>query len=231
MPKKRELGVAKRRSSTQAERRARSERLIVEATAVLLGQRGVLATTLADIGEAAGYSRGLPAHLFGSKENLLARAAREMRNDGLLNLAPDGGINALLEAFLSWLVLVSRDSKRARALRVLLSDGILGDARDNRPALFAVVRELDQETRRHVRHFLEVAIQRAEIRPDVNVDAQAAIILATIRGLIDQWFVSPDRIDLVSAGKCFVRDLRRNLSPEKVRTQKGNRVQKESGRA
>jgi AcrR family transcriptional regulator len=231
MPKKPELNVAKRTSSTQTERRALSEKLIVEATIGLVGQRGLLPTTLADVGEAAGYSRGLPAHLFGSKENLLARTAKALTNDGLHKLAPEGGLSALLEAILSWLVLISHDSKRARALQVLMNDGVVGNACEQRPALFAAVRELDQKARRHVRRFLEIAMQREEIRADVDIDAQAAIILATVRGLIDQWLMSPDRIELVRAGKCFVRDVRRNLSPEKVQTRKSNRVRKKvSGR-
>jgi AcrR family transcriptional regulator len=60
---------------TQAERRSESEEALLEAAAVLVAERGVARTSLADIGITAGASRGLPAHHFGSKDALIARLA------------------------------------------------------------------------------------------------------------------------------------------------------------
>ena len=61
---------------TQADRSALSERRTLEAAVELMGERGFEKTTLAAIGEAAGYSRGLATHLFGSKADLFAEVIR-----------------------------------------------------------------------------------------------------------------------------------------------------------
>src|ERR1700730_2059809 len=57
---------------THEERTARSDLLMTQAAITLLIERGVQGTTLAAIGERAGYSRGLVTHRFGSKAGLLA---------------------------------------------------------------------------------------------------------------------------------------------------------------
>src|SRR6266436_1372700 len=57
---------------SQEERTARSDQLMTQAAIALLIERGVQGTTLAAIGEQAGYSRGLVTHRFGSKAGLLA---------------------------------------------------------------------------------------------------------------------------------------------------------------
>src|SRR5258708_34117815 len=58
---------------TQEARTARSDQLMTQAAIALLIERGVQGTTLAAIGERAGYSRGLVTHRFGSKAGLLAQ--------------------------------------------------------------------------------------------------------------------------------------------------------------
>ncbi len=60
---------------TQAERRSKSEEALLDAAAVLIGERGVERASLASIGSKAGASRGLPTHHFGSKDALIARLA------------------------------------------------------------------------------------------------------------------------------------------------------------
>ncbi len=58
---------------SQADRSALSERRTLQAAVELMGELGYEKTTLAAIGEAAGYSRGLATHQFGSKAELFAR--------------------------------------------------------------------------------------------------------------------------------------------------------------
>jgi AcrR family transcriptional regulator len=64
------MAAAERR--TQAERRAEAEERILAAAIRLVGEKGLGALTLADAGAAAGYSRALPAHYFGSRDGLVA---------------------------------------------------------------------------------------------------------------------------------------------------------------
>ncbi|ADP80037.1 TetR/AcrR family transcriptional regulator [Pseudofrankia inefficax] len=60
---------------SQVERRTRSEDALLDAAAEMIADRGVDRASLASIGDRAGVSRGLPTHLFGSKDTLVARLA------------------------------------------------------------------------------------------------------------------------------------------------------------
>ena len=71
-----DTSAKKRRRRTQEERREEAERRLLEAAVRIIGKTGVETFTLADVGEAAGYSRGLPAHYFETKSGLLAAVVR-----------------------------------------------------------------------------------------------------------------------------------------------------------
>jgi len=58
---------------TQEQRRIDAERRLVRAAAELVGEIGPGRVTLANVGERAGYSRGLATHHFGSKGALMQR--------------------------------------------------------------------------------------------------------------------------------------------------------------
>ncbi len=56
---------------TQAERREVAERQLLAAALRLIAEKGVSRTTLAEVGEGAGYSRALPAVYFTDKSGLV----------------------------------------------------------------------------------------------------------------------------------------------------------------
>ena len=56
---------------TQAERTALSDQRMFDAAITLISEHGTQKTTLKEIGELAGYSRGLANYRFGSKEAFL----------------------------------------------------------------------------------------------------------------------------------------------------------------
>src|SRR3954465_181085 len=62
---------------TQRERREETERKVLAAATALIARHGSRALTLAAVGEAAGYSRGIVSHHFGSRENLLRAVVRD----------------------------------------------------------------------------------------------------------------------------------------------------------
>ena len=61
----------KKSRKTQAERTALSDQRMFEAAISLINERGTQKTTLKEIGELAGYSRGLANYRFGSKDGLM----------------------------------------------------------------------------------------------------------------------------------------------------------------
>jgi len=66
-----EEALVTRPRRTQATRRKESDRRMLRAAARLFAERGVSGTSLADVGVAAGYSRGLPVERFGTKLGLI----------------------------------------------------------------------------------------------------------------------------------------------------------------
>src|SRR5690242_21557310 len=62
---------------TQEERRAETERRVLAAAMALIAAHGSRSVTLAEVGEAAGYSRGIVRHHFGSRERLLAAVMQD----------------------------------------------------------------------------------------------------------------------------------------------------------
>ncbi|MFX8164684.1 helix-turn-helix domain-containing protein, partial [Acinetobacter baumannii] len=65
----------KKPARKQADRRDEAEHKILTAAIRLLVEKGYDRFSLAEVGYAAGYSRALPAHYFGKKEDLLSQVA------------------------------------------------------------------------------------------------------------------------------------------------------------
>ncbi|MDI5975637.1 TetR/AcrR family transcriptional regulator [Amycolatopsis magusensis] len=86
---------------TQEERRSRAERSMLAAAVRLFSRRGVEQTSMADIGEEAGYSRGLANHHFGSRAELVERLARRSQAEFVTSLGDTGGeeLRELAERF------------------------------------------------------------------------------------------------------------------------------------
>ena len=78
------MAIPKKR--TQAERTDRSDRRMLQAAVKLIVANGVEKTTLKDVGENAGYSRGLAGYRFGSKAGMLAFIVRTIGEDWLKDL-------------------------------------------------------------------------------------------------------------------------------------------------
>jgi TetR/AcrR family transcriptional regulator len=66
----------------------RTRRLILDAAEQLFARRGFDAASLAEIGEAAGVSRGTPSYFFGSKEELYHAVLERLYADRTASLEP-----------------------------------------------------------------------------------------------------------------------------------------------
>jgi AcrR family transcriptional regulator len=203
---------------TQAQRRAEAEQRILQAAVEIIAERGVDQLTLAEAGEAAGYSRALPAHYFGSREDLI-RAVADHLVQGYrrrMDEGPPGGLTASgLEALIARIAYYIDDNRRSvsrlRAFHEVLNAAL------NRPALAPAIAQLDQESAAGFVHHIRAAIRRGEISPDVDSEAQGVLILATLRGVMRQWLIAPDRIDLDRIRAEFIAGLRRNWTPPSKR--------------
>ena len=103
---------------TQQARRETTERTVLAAATAQIARHGSRTLTLAAVGEAAGYSRGIVTHHFGSRENLLRAVMRDARTFTL----PDPGESAadwLADTVRAYLKNVTSRRPAARADAVL----------------------------------------------------------------------------------------------------------------
>jgi AcrR family transcriptional regulator len=200
---------------TQAERRADSERRIIEATIHTIGQKGTMHMTLADVGEAAGYSRGLPAAIFGTKENLIVQAAKSIMdqpaNRTLFDAEPGDGVAEMIDLIERWFTMSIEGVGEGRGLMVLLTDGMPSEAAARSPELYQVLQAIDEAARGRFKSFLENSRGRGELRAGVDIEAEAMLILGTVRGMVWQWIINPGAFDLIRIGRVFTGQLRQRL--------------------
>jgi AcrR family transcriptional regulator len=181
---------------TQADRSALSERRTLEAAVALMGERGYEKTTLAAIGEAAGYSRGLPTHLFGSKADLFARVIHwisdKLRRQVEPALRAQGGVDALFAFVDAHRRFGDENPGMTRALYVLWFQSLIADS----PMRDAAIEDLLGH-RDRIRRILEQGIAAGTIRPDADADAEAIEFCGALFGLGLQWLIDPtgSRID------------------------------------
>jgi AcrR family transcriptional regulator len=206
-------GLARR---TQGERRAESERRIIAAAIVAIGRKGSAQTSLAEIGKAAGYSRGLPAHLFGNKNNLIVGVAQSLmrfpQQHTLFATKPTGGIAEMLEILRQSFLIALVQPEISRGYLVLWSEALAADVRTNAPELHTMLQTIDHAARLRLRKFLRNARASGELRRQVNIEAQPALIIGSLLGILWQWTISPARIDLLKLADGYIDELHFTLT-------------------
>jgi len=185
---------------SQAERTATATRRMLRAAGSLIARQGYTKTSLAQVGKEAGYTGGLVSHRFGSKEGLLRALVGEIMgrfHADQLQPVTEGrtGLEALCafaDAYLQ--ELVARE-ERMRTLYVLMGES-LGPVSEINP----VFAELNTEFRINARSWIAQGVQRGEIRPEVDPDAEAALFVGKLRGVAMQWMAEPGCFDLEAVG-------------------------------
>ncbi|MDI1264903.1 MAG: TetR/AcrR family transcriptional regulator [bacterium] len=196
---------------TQAERREEAERAILDAATRIVAAKGLDELTLADAGEAAGYSRGLPSHYFGSKAELLSAIAEYIR-EWFFNGLRDGssrrpGLGNLIAAVEFYFDACTSDPVMWRTLHTLRAGAL------HKPSLAVTVARLNRDSARAIEVDIRAGMQNGEIRRDIDAAAYSVLTLAAAHGAISQWLVDPDHIDLPALRAAFIATLRCNLSP------------------
>lgn len=180
---------------TQEERRGEAERRLIDAAATLVGEIGPSRVTLANVGERAGYSRGLATHHFGSKGALMQRlveAVTRQFRDALVD--PSGEpLDELLRLVGFYFDLLSDLRPINRARLVLWADAVASPSEDIRPAMLAA----DREFRDEIEKGLSMAVAAGRIA-EVSTHGLATVIVAMLRGVALQSLID-DRVDLTAA--------------------------------
>lgn len=186
-----QAGPGARPRRTQAERRAESDRRLIQATAELIVERGIEGTSLAAIGRRAGYSHGLVHARFGSKDALIERVnleAVEMFTTTTVGQVGDTrGAEALHIVVETYLRLVLGPDPIARVHLLVWSETIANGA-GKRPYRVG----WDLVFRAALADMIATGIADGSIRAGIDPETAAVVIVGMLRGVALQLILDPE---------------------------------------
>lgn len=194
---------------TQAERRETAERAILEAATTIVAEKGLEELTLNECGELAGYSRALPAHYFKTKSALLEALADHIMAGYTerLRTAPmaSEGLERLCDVIIFCMNDAVKNPTAVRAYQTIIAGGL------NRPELHPTVERINLQSIDDLALLIREGRNKGEVRADARPRAEASIILATLRGVLFQWLISPDHDFLSRMRDTLVTSVRERL--------------------
>lgn len=201
-----------RSGRTQAERREESRRRMLNATFELISERQSSRFTLSEVGERAGYSRGLPSQTFGSKNGLVSQLVPFLLQLSVDETSPiearGEGLNAVLVTVRQLLEASDRQFRITLAVQVLLSEA----AHKGSP-IRAEIAALNRIATGYLSKHLRIAVAKGEVRADLDCRIHAMLIMAAVRGMLMQWQVDPERITREALCRETMATLDRVLRP------------------
>ena len=195
------------KTSMAAKEARRSQ--ILDAAVRCFARRGYYETTIEDLVAETGLSRGALYLYYPSKEALYL-AISDRWNCGLeeaikARLTPD-----LTQAeILRVLIEVNGEQVQAEtdACRVLMEGWNLSQ---HIPVLAERARQRQARTVSALSQLLQAGIAAGELRADIEVEAQARILMAVLHGLMVQWHRQPGSVDW----RCIAEEVVRGLRPD-----------------
>ncbi len=182
------------RRLTQAERTEISDQRMFEATVNLIVENGTAATSLKEVGERAGYSRGLAGHRFGNKDALFSFVVRRLGEIWLaqLKLTTTGatGFQAIEKALEQHYQFCVDAPQQVQTFYTLwfesvntsteLSEAIQGIHRRRHADVVAWINQCDQ---------ISASVKQSS-------DAIAAQFSASVIGIVYYWLANPSDLNL-----------------------------------
>jgi AcrR family transcriptional regulator len=172
---------------TQQERRAETEKRVLDAALELIASGGSGSMSLGRVGELAGYSRGIVNHQFGSKDELLRRAARYAQT---AVPPPDPDLHglerllALVDNYIGYIVTLETPGK---AFLTMWAEAVAAE-----PIVRDIYVERDAWFRALIAEIVAEGIADGSIRHDVDAAALAVVLLGQLRGIGLQMMLDAD---------------------------------------
>jgi AcrR family transcriptional regulator len=181
---------------------------MLRAAARLFAERGVSGTSLADVGVAAGYSRGLPVERFGTKLGLITALLDAMDAWFQVHTARllDGakGMRAVELRMDAHLASVERDATSTAALYSIYTESLFAMS-ELQPHVALVTGRWCEGLADNLRE----ARRAGEIGRRVDCDGEARFLLAAMRGLVIQYLLDGSDADFARSKKILLSHLER----------------------
>ncbi|MGE4560195.1 MAG: TetR family transcriptional regulator [Desulfobulbus sp.] len=183
---------------------------IIDASVRVFARHGVAKTSLTDIAREAGVTRGAIYWHFANKADLLNSLWEHVQEfyapltEASENVNEPDPLGKLQELYDSFFVAMEEDSLQQQLFRILFENG-------DRIKDTEVVRQRHQQLRLDRYNGLQVvlanAIRRGQIPQGFDVCLGTVIILAMIHGLIANWVMNPEFIDIKKHGPLVVESI------------------------
>lgn len=205
--------VEPQQSRTQADRNEHSRRVLLDATREIIATEGFRAVTGARLQAASGLSRGLVSYYFGSKEGLVLALIDKIEDGFKTQYHPvresvDGftGIASVFDVYLSR---IGVDASTALAMVYIATDSASSGnvISDKMKAAYADLRELFV-------HLVHKGQEDGSIDPTISHGPISVVLESMLRGVVLQYLVDPDEIDLEAARIQIGASLPRMLRPQ-----------------
>lgn len=174
---------ATRGRRSQAQRREEAESSLLAAAMQAVASKGAQRMTMAEVGQAAGYSPGLAAHYFGNKAGLVQALIERVGADFAQTLrarrrkeGETDWLKTLVEAYFQG---IEGLGPGTRSLLVLMADAVHDDS-ESAPSLV----EFNRQTLDYIASQLRRAKARGEVRAGLNERRAATVIVSLLRGLL-----------------------------------------------
>jgi AcrR family transcriptional regulator len=163
---------------TQQQRRAATEQRLLDAAVRLIASSGSSSVSLADIGKAAGYSRGIVTHQFGTRDEMLRQVARYAQQTFVPPESDARGLERLLVVIDAYLAYVEGQPPAGRAFLLMWGEAAAAHSR-----LRLVFAERDAMFCDLLRSYIDEGVKEGSVRADVNPAAAATAIMGQLRGI------------------------------------------------
>jgi len=201
---------ARPRRRTQRERVAESTSRLIAAAIELIAEKGFSNTSIAEIGERAGYSRSMVQSRYGTKEMLLESLLREEYESRLLDATPTAGTG--LEQVLAQVERlhdeVVANPELMRGFYALCFESI-GPV----PSLRSWITDWLDRYEAATEEAIEAGVADGSIRTDIDIRSEAQAFIASGLGYAFRWMVAPT-IDYEALLRQWRNEVRAHLQKE-----------------
>jgi len=182
--------MPKRRS--QQERKSEAENALLDAASELFAEQGIAATSLAQIGERAGYSRGLVNHHFGSKSVLVDRLTERAQYRSFEHMEGQvhkSGRETILAVVDDYVALRETQPKDIQSFLVMW-----GAAFPEQTPVTGF-KEADLRSRANLERTIRQGQKDGSINKQRDPAATAVFILALMRGVAAQTLIAEEELN------------------------------------
>jgi AcrR family transcriptional regulator len=186
--------MAKALRLTQVERKEISDAKMLEAAVELIVERGTGQATLKDVGEKAGYSRGLAGYRFGNKEGLFDFVLRSVGDEWLAELTlvtkNKTGYDAIAAALDAHIQFCEDAPKHVEAFYRLWFEALTPGSQ-----LKSVILGIHKRRRADVIRWIEQGVEEGSVAAIIDVELVADHFTASVSGIVYHWMSDPDNLD------------------------------------